>query len=271
MPELAEVEFYRRIWAEAIGSTVREVGFHPQARVFRGFDAPLDSLNLVAGATLDQAMTHGKQLLFGFGPSGWLGLHLGMSGELRTEPENHLPGRHDHLILRLSDRTLVFHDPRMFGRVRLSPGPTLPDWWTQLPPEVLSPLFTRARLEQFFLRRRGSPIKPLLLDQLAFPGIGNWMADEILWRGRIHPATPAGQLTHASRDHLWRLTQEVAGDALRVIAPDWGEAPDDWLFNHRWKNGGHCPRPKCRSPLAREELRGRTSCWCPICQVLPRS
>jgi formamidopyrimidine-DNA glycosylase len=53
-----------------------------------------------------------------------------------------------------------------------------------------------------------------------------------------------------------------------VIAPAWGDAPDSWLFNHRWKAGGRCPREGCDEPLKRETIRGRTTCWCPRCQDL---
>jgi len=92
------------------------------------------------------------------------------------------------------------------------------------------------------------------------------MADEILWRAHLHPAKLPCHLSRIEADRLWQITREVAKDALRVIAPDWGEAPDDWLFNYRWKAGGICPRPHCRCQLARAELRGRTCCWCPGCQ-----
>jgi formamidopyrimidine-DNA glycosylase len=266
MPELAEVEYYRRVWAESLGLPVTGVLLHPEARVFRGCMQPLDTLNRLNGATFHQALAHGKQLLFGFEAVGWLGIHLGMSGQLRCEANDSVQDRHDHLILRLRGRSLVFHDPRMFGRVRFDAGTDLPDWWTQQPPDLLSPGFTRERLDAFLLKRGGTPIKALLLDQSIFPGIGNWMADEILWRSRIHPATPARQLAASAGERLWRTTREVTEDALRVIAPDWGDAPDGWLFNHRWKDGGFCPRPRCRSPLSRADLRGRTTCWCPKCQ-----
>jgi formamidopyrimidine-DNA glycosylase len=268
MPELAEVEFYRRIWAKGLGLPVTGVVLHPDARVFRGCASPLDALKRLSGATFTQALGHGKQLLFGFEASGWLGIHLGMSGQLRCEAKDYVQERHDHLVLRLHDRSLVFHDPRMFGRVRFDPGTELPDWWVQQPPELLSPGFTRERLADFLAKRAGTPIKALLLDQSIFPGIGNWMADEILWRCRIHPATLGKEIGPSANRRLWEITRAVAEDALRVIAPDWGDAPDDWLFNHRWKNGGFCPRERCGTPLSRAELRGRTTCWCPKCQKL---
>jgi len=269
MPELAEVEFYRRVWAVGLGDVVTSIDLHPQARVFRGTEP--DSLRPLAGSTFSSALAHGKQLLFGFQGAGWLGVHLGMSGALSIAPPEHLADRHDHLVLRTGTQSLVFRDPRMFGRVRFDLGSEPPEWWTSQPAQVLSQAFNRKRFAQFLERRQGTPLKALLLDQSLFPGIGNWMADEILWRARLHPAKLPNQLSKCETSRLWRITREVARDALRVIAPDWGEAPDDWLFNHRWKAGGICPRPHCRCPLARAELRGRTSCWCPQCQDLASS
>jgi formamidopyrimidine-DNA glycosylase len=53
---------------------------------------------------------------------------------------------------------------------------------------------------------------------------------------------------------------------MRVIGTDWGDLSDAWLMNHRWRDGGICPRRGCRTGLVREDLRGRTTCWCPKCQ-----
>jgi formamidopyrimidine-DNA glycosylase len=118
-------------------------------------------------------------------------------------------------------------------------------------------------------RSARSPLKAVLLDQGAFPGIGNWMADEILWRCRLHPAIPAGRLAATDVARLRKEIRHVAREALRIIAPDWTDPPETWLFRHRWKDGGHCPRRGCGAGLRRETVRGRTTCWCPACQKPP--
>jgi formamidopyrimidine-DNA glycosylase len=51
---------------------------------------------------------------------------------------------------------------------------------------------------------------------------------------------------------------------MRVIGTDWGRPPDDWLFNHRWMDGGSCPHTG--KPLRREKIAGRTTCWSPAWQ-----
>jgi formamidopyrimidine-DNA glycosylase len=51
---------------------------------------------------------------------------------------------------------------------------------------------------------------------------------------------------------------------MQTIAVDWSDPPASWLMRHRWKDGGKCPR--CGADLVRETLRGRTACWCSLCQ-----
>ena len=70
---------------------------------------------------------------------------------------------------------------------------------------------------------RRAPLKAVLLQQERFPGIGNWMADEVLWRAGLHPARPAGSLQPKEIARLWRECRAVCRQALRVIdryAPD---------------------------------------------------
>ena len=275
MPELAEVEFFRRRWQlAAAGKTVRKVLLHERARIFRGTD-PAGIIHALSGAKLEGSSAAAKQMLFRFQGGAWLGIHLGMSGELRAEPSTYSPQKHDHLVLVTSGPLLVFSDPRMFGRVQFHVGPKPPAWWTSIAPAILSPQFTVAVVADFLRRRARAPIKAVLLMQERFPGVGNWMADEILWRAAIHPRRAAGSLTPAEIRRLWRACRNVCRLALVTIAgkgrklpPDLNvHIPDSWLFNHRWQPGGRCP--KTGQPLAHATIGGRTTCWSPARQKLP--
>jgi len=271
MPELAEVEFFRRRWMAGIGDPVVGVECHPQARVFRSC-AVSDLPPRLTGASFHSIRAHGKNLLASVSSGGWLGLHLGMTGELRVEPAGFLPGRHDHLVLHQTSRSLVFADSRMFGRVRFDHSPSgPPDWWRHLPPAVLDPDFTASWVRDQLTRRAQSPIKAALLDQSLFPGIGNWMADEILWRLRRHPSTPVADWDAAAVRALRRQVRWVAARALATIGVDWRDPPKSWLYLHRWSADSRCPRPACGTPLRREKAAGRTTCWCPTCQPTPPS
>src|SRR5678816_3974949 len=118
--------------------------------------------------------------------------------------------------------------------------------------------FTPGWVEKFLRRRARAPIKAVLLMQDAFPGIGNWMADEVLWRARIPPGAKAGAVANqASR--LWKELRWVAATAMRVVGKDFSDPPQSWLFRHRWRPGGKCPRDG--TSLRQATIGGRTTVW----------
>jgi len=273
MPELAEVEYYRKRWAAGLNHRITQVRPHPAAKVFRNAPPALIA-RCLQGATLLSSFAAAKQMLFRFSGDNWLGIHLGMSGKLSVQPAGYVPLKHDHLVLEQAGRSLVFTDPRMFGLVLFHRGPDTPAWWRRIAPPILSGKFTVAAVAAFLLRRARAPLKAVLLLQERFPGVGNWMADEILWRAALHPQRPAGSLTPAETRTLWREVRRVCRLALDTIAgkgrylpPDLNvHIPDTWLFNHRWEDGGRCPRTGVR--LCRATVGGRTTCWSPARQKL---
>jgi formamidopyrimidine-DNA glycosylase len=300
MPELAEVEFYRKRWdLAARGERVIAVLAHDQKKLLRDIDLGPCRAALI-GSTFVDSEARAKQMVFRFrrpsrpAPDVWLGIHLGMSGELIVAPPDHAPGKHDHLMLLTGSGTgkprarkttgrsarpghaLVFNDPRMFGRILFHLGSEPPGWWSSIAPAILSAKFTIAAVVEFLRRRNRAPIKAVLLMQERFPGIGNWMADEILWRAGIHPARAAGSLTLPEVRKLWRECRHVCRLALDAIAGRGDEIPADlnvnippaWLFKHRWRRGGK--DPKTGTPLAHATIGGRTTCWSPARQQLPR-
>ena len=275
MPELAEVELARRQWAAFHGTSLTEVKTQPKARIYR--DCPAPALRILQGKTLQSSRAHGKRMLFTFAPELHLEVHLGMSGKLSVASPHHEEQKHDHLILKTHQASLIFNDYRMFGRVFLH---DCPDPWAELPPQPQDSRFSLARVRRLIARHPKKPLKALLLDQNACPGIGNWMADEICWRLGLHPATPTADLDPAP---LRKAIRFVTFGALRHVADKNTTAssegfapgayvaqvpPKNWLFQHRWKKGGTCP--KCREALARDTIATRTTAWCPNCQKLPQ-
>ncbi|MEP6809720.1 MAG: DNA-formamidopyrimidine glycosylase family protein [Chthoniobacterales bacterium] len=263
MPELAEVEYYRKQWDAGLGAKILAVQLHPQKRIFRGSD-PREIRRRLTSSRLLRSSARGKQMLFEFSSDNWVGLHLGMSGTLRTEPPNFRPEKHDHFVLQQAKRTLIFRDPRLFGRVKFHHGKTAPDWWASTPPEISAKEFSKTYLADFLQRHARAPIKAVILMQSGFPGIGNWMADEILWRAQIAPQSKSGELAPKQRSALLRATRFVARESLRIIGHDYSDPPDSWFFHQRWRPGGFCPRHG--TPLKRATIGGRTTAWCSLCQ-----
>ena len=263
MPELAEVEFFRRQWDVGLGDRIVGVQLHPRKRVFRGSNTRA-LVRELTGARFLRSESWGKQMLFEFSGRRWIGIHLGMTGKLRVEPSGFQPEKHDHLVLHQTKRALVFRDARLFGRVRFHHGKSPPDWWRAGGPDIASEAFDRNFFDAFLARHARAPVKAVLLLQKGFAGIGNWMADEILWRAKIAPSRPSGGLSSAERTRLFRETRFVATESLRIISPEFGDPPRDWLIHQKWKRDGVCPRHRTR--LRKEMVGGRTTAWCPRCQ-----
>ncbi len=263
MPELAEVEYFRKRWDPGLGEAISAVQLHGEKRIFRGSDIRALKRGLVRQQFV-RSEARGKQMLFHFSDDHWLGIHLGMSGQLRVEPAGFRPEKHDHLVLQQAKRALVFTDARLFGRVRFHRGKDAPEWWQASSPEIQTRAWSKAALARFLQRHGRAPIKAVLLLQSGFPGIGNWMADEILWRAHILPRVPAGKLSASQIAALWRATRFVARASLATIGNEWTDPPRSWLLHERWKEGGKCPRH--RSALNRARIGGRTTAWCPRCQ-----
>lgn len=267
MPELAEVEYYRKQWDAGMGARVLRVALHAGKRPLRGLDAPAVS-DALTGTRLLGSEAKAKQMLFWFGsgkkPQAWLGVHLGMTGKVSAESADHTPDKHDHLVLYQKELALVFRDPRQFGRIRFHAGAEAPQWWTDLPPAVTSAEFTLERVKEIAGRRGRTAVKALLLMQEFFPGVGNWMADEILWQARVNPKVLSGKLTGVQIRDLWKSSVEVCRIALETVGKDFSDPPEGWLFHARWTSKGHCPR--CDLGLKTATIGGRTTRWCPRCQ-----
>jgi formamidopyrimidine-DNA glycosylase len=263
MPELAEVEYFRRQWDPGLGQKILRVQLHAAKRIFRGSN-PRALARALTGSRFLRSESWGKQMLFEFSGHNWIGIHLGMTGKLRVEPPGFRPEKHDHLVLHQARRALVFRDARLFGRVRFHHGNSPPNWWRVGGPDIASEQFDRKFFDAFLTRHARAPVKSVLLLQSGFAGIGNWMADEILWRAKIAPPRPAASLSSAERARLFRETRFVAIESLRIIGTDFGDPPRDWLIHQKWKRNGICPRH--RTPLKKAMIGGRTTAWCPRCQ-----
>ncbi|ADU50544.1 formamidopyrimidine-DNA glycosylase [Thermaerobacter marianensis DSM 12885] len=231
----------------------------------------------------------------------WLVIHLRMTGRLTLARcgEPLLP--HTHLILDVAGAApwdqLRFSDPRRFGRVYLlSKSPfsrravsgrardtadretelrhredALPEGLRTLGPEPLSRRFTAAELARRLAGRR-APVKSLLLDQRAVAGVGNIYADEALFRARIHPARPAGELSPAEVARLVRALRRVLREAVAAGGTTFSDYRDglgrEGRFARRLAAYGRQGEPclRCGTPIATLRLGGRTAHFCPRCQ-----
>jgi formamidopyrimidine-DNA glycosylase len=148
--------------------------------------------------------------------------------------------------------------------VRFHHGKDEPDWWKERPPEIDSAEFDRKFFDDFLVRHSKAPIKAALLMQNGFPGVGNWMADEILWRAKVLPSKRIRKLTARERAAVFRTTKWVVHRSLETLGKDFSDPPKNWLIHQKWKRGGICPIH--RTPLKHATVAGRTTAWCLKCQ-----
>jgi formamidopyrimidine-DNA glycosylase len=256
VPELAEVEFYRRLAeAGAVGRRVVGVDAHDAWYLKRGLDAATLNDALV-GQRFAAARRIGKLLLLDTdGPT--LGLRFGMSGRLVVNgiagvdgllySSNVADTRFDRFAMRLSGRgTVVVRDPRRLGGVELDPDEG------RLGADALD---IGLRVVRTVLRGSTAPLKARLMDQSRLAGIGNLAADELLWRAGLDPGRPAGGLTDAEMRRLAAAIRRTLSDLIQRGGSHTGD------FMPARIRGGTCPRDG--TPLVRRTIGGRTTWSCP--------
>jgi len=186
-----------------------------------------------------------------------------MTGELiwsGDEPERH---RHDRVILELDRGELRYRNLRKLGGVWLAHDEDQVEGMIgALGPDALS--VARAEFLERLARRRGG-VKAVLMDQRFVAGVGNLIADEVLWQARIHPRRAVEDLDARERATLSRTLRRVLTAA--VERSDYLESERRWLNHVRGEPEARCPR--CRTPLARIIAAGRTTYLCPACQPAP--
>jgi formamidopyrimidine-DNA glycosylase len=246
MPELPEVERARKTLESALGRRIVAVD-DSDSYVCRPH-APGEIAAALTGHTLAAAHRRGKFMWLETEDGPAVGLHLGMAGRIVLDPED--SSRWDRFALDLEDGgRLVLRDRRRLGRVVLNPD------FSHVGPDAA----VVGREE--FRRRIGAghtPIKARLLNQGAISGIGNLLADQILWQARISPLRNTSEL---SIDDLDRLRRELRA-AVRSAIRKGGAHTGNFIESRR--RDGFCPRDG--HPLERDRVGGRTTYWCPACQ-----
>lgn len=260
MPELPEVEAYRRL-AEttALGRVVTAVDA-PDAWFLKGGAVAQDVEGALVGCRLVAARRRGKLLLLDTDHGRTLGLRFGMTGRLVVDgtagvDELLYTSRRDapawdRFTLHLGGGgVLRINDPRRLGGVCLDPDEDA------LGPDALGVSAAQLRVA---LAGSAAPLKARLLDQARLAGVGNLIADEVLWRAGLAPVRPAGSLSAAEVRRLHLHLRRTIELLLERGGSHLGDLPP-----HRLP-GATCPRDG--TPLRRATVGGRTTWWCPTHQ-----
>jgi formamidopyrimidine-DNA glycosylase len=276
MPELPEVESVRRQLEPAlVGRRFQRVSIH-DARLVRPCD-PAEVAVELEGERVAAVERRGKYLIVRFESGRVLLIHLRMTGSLLRMPNGSLPADpHRRAVVTLDDGSDVsYRDVRRFGTwLLLEPGEAEPYLVARVGDEPLGTLFTAARLGERLAGRRTS-LKAAVLDQRTVAGLGNIYADEALWRARLNPLRPAASLERTELTRLHRairasLEHGLArqGSTLRDYRlPDGSGGSMQNEFHVYGRRDEPCDR--CGTPIARTQVAGRTTWYCPTCQPEP--
>src|SRR6266540_2098455 len=273
MPELPEVEIARSLIADQALHR-RIVAVDDSDSYVRRPHSPGELRSALTGRSLTAAHRRGKTIWLetsgtrdGAAPGGpELGIHLGMSGRIVvTGPDGTVAEGGDprygarprravwsRFTLTFADGgSLVLLDPRRLGRVRLNPD------IAALGPDATQ--VTRAEFRALIIKGTIA-VKARLLDQSKIAGVGNLLADEILWQAKVSPLARVDSLSSAQVNRLYRALKSVLESA---IAKGGAHTGDIIAARHP---GGTCPRDG--APMAHGTVAGRSTWWCSREQAL---
>jgi formamidopyrimidine-DNA glycosylase len=284
MPELPEVETVARglrltvLGRRILSVTLRKTDF---------IDDPSLIERHLPGRRIEAVERYGKFMLLRLSaaqgeensangdnaPSALL-VHLGMTGHIASTAAAQPWEKHTHASFSLDDgRELRYTDARRFGRLAYFSAALLP---AELQGFGADPLEVTAEEFATRIRSRHSRIKSLLLDQTVLRGVGNIYADESLWRAKIHPAKLGANIDKKQAALLHRALQDILKKAIVMRGSsisdfvDGEGNPGEYQQHHRayGRESQKCYR--CGAIIRRAIVAGRSSFFCPKCQIGPR-
>ncbi|MDF2626845.1 MAG: Fpg/Nei family glycosylase [Symbiobacteriaceae bacterium] len=269
MPELPEMEIYRsHLERNCTGQTITQIEIGRPKSINVGVR---EFKQAVQSATLTGFSRAGKALVFHLSTGNVLLNHLMLGGAVFYGTKDEAPQRTFQVTFWLDQGRALWWTGLRLGWLHLLTPAELASYRADLGLDPLDEHFTTAYLASLLQGRRGK-LKPLLVDQQLFPGIGNCYSDEICWTARIHPLRIAGSLKTDECERLWQATQSVLTDA--TARGGYTETPfhkgDQFTGGYLPhlkvydRNGEPCPR--CGTPIALVEASNRKVFFCPACQ-----
>ena len=256
MPELPEVETYRRYFAKhALGQTIERV-FVRDERILNEIRAETFAKKL-RGREFTEARRHGKHLFANAGTT-WLHLHFGMTGDLAYYRDADEEPRFSKIVFAFEGGgNLAFEDMRLFGLAELIDSPDDFIAAKRLGADPIAPSFTFSKFAKLLEKRKGA-IKSLLMTQEILAGMGNLYADETLYQTGIHPRRGVDKLRDAEKKAVFTTMRRILRETIARHGRG-AELPGRYLYHHR-EEGERCPR--CGGTIKRTVVFGRTTYFC---------
>jgi len=278
MPELPEVECGRALAERlASGRVIENIKTAADPFVFEGVSRKRLRAALI-GRTVLAVRRRGKHIWFELDARPWPCFHFGMTGQFRAPndeplryrssghkpPDRAWPPKFTKIRFMFDDaRELAMIDKRRFARVRVLHDPA-----NERPISALGidPLLDLPASKPFMelMRARRGIIKGLLLEQSVAAGVGNWIADEVLYQAKIDPRRKVNSLCDDEIKRLRRSLKRIIEKAVAVNARN-EKFPKSWLFHRRWGRDGDATTAH-GEPIEHITVAGRTTAWAPTIQ-----
>jgi len=279
MPELPEVERGRRLASSvAEGRRIRRVECADDPIVYDDVD-PGDFEATLVGRRVEEVCRRGKQLWFRLDRGPHPLFHFGMTGAFRIPDVAPLklassprrgegpewPPRFTKIHLWFSGGgELAMTNARRLGRIRLREEPLAEPPLSKLGPDPLIEMPSPATFAER-LRARKGVLKSVLLDQSFVAGVGNWIADEVLYQAKLDPRRRGSSLSEVEARTVARVLSRIIRRAVAVDAEK-TMLPRTWLFHRRWGKDPDALTAKGER-IEFLEIGGRTTAWVPEVQA----
>ena len=256
MPELPEVDSYRTGLDKMIKGWKLKGGksIWPKACT--------DDFERVRNQTITGFDRRGKYLIINL-TDDYIVVHLRMTGRIDVADET--PKYTTVEFNFENDQKMCLVDYRKFGKVWITDDvkPIIKN----LGVEPLSRKFTLNKFKKILSKRSGT-IKPLLLNQAFIAGIGNYLADEILFRSSLHPLRKADTLSiveikklHNSITYIIKKSIDYGGTTFLTFRGPEGKKGEFWKKLQVFRKTGE-PCPHCKSPIKRIVVSQRGTHYC---------
>lgn len=275
MPELPEVETVCRGLNQVTSGLIIETAEVLLSRTIAYPEVDSSFIQDIQGQKIINWQRRGKYLLAELSDS-WLGVHLRMTGQLLWLSRDAVVHKHTRIRLFFpQQKELRFVDTRTFGKFWLVNKSQSPEniitGLQKLGPEPFSQEFSQQYLQTQLSKSRRH-IKTILLDQALVAGVGNIYADESLFLSRIHPATPACEMTEKQIKKLRLALIDILQKSIELGGTTFSDFLQITGVNGNY--GGMAlvygrkdqPCHVCKTPIQKIKLGGRSSHFCPQCQ-----
>lgn len=273
MPELPEVETVRQQLSRPLPLTILS---EEMSEVIGSLLKPHNRQFTPKGMTIREIRRKGKLMTMVFDEDHYLLSHFGMSGGWRLAKEKIL-AKHTHLQFQCRDEKglifyLAFVDPRRFGHLFFFDRINAQKKWDELGVDISTSEFTFDYLKNTLKKFPKKQLKPFLLDQKYFAGVGNYIASEICARSGIRPTRRNERIKDQEIAKIIEATRIVIEGTLKTNGTTFSGGYSD-ASGEKGAGVQHlvvfyqeiCQM--CRlTPVKKIILAQRGTYYCPVCQ-----